>query len=325
MCNIIEKMNWIFQKTGKINLYRPNIHKGMQPVRVLHHMNLYMFQNSHPSFSKELTEAFTQNVFSKTLDIVYGNETIKTPCIRKNDKTIELQETFLSYLWSVIHNVYITYLHKIEHPRINKKNGRVIFQIDEEKVEKANELFQYAKSLKTSFYKWDIDYLPNPEKYDAENRDDIEPTNIYYTEAIKFILAHEYIHAIKHIKTQTELTQLEMEIEADYEAIELLKKGIFENNENAFIIQGGIIFGVISLLFLNSSSICQTHPNTEDRLVSAVEQLNVSNDSEIWDYALIGLKHWDEQFNHNFEWNENVSSKEKFYSIIKQVKERNKK
>ena len=315
-------MDWIFQKSGKINLYKPKIHKGMQPVRVLHHMNLFMFQNSSPSFSKELADAFTKDGFSKTVDIIYGSEPIKTPYIRKENKTIVLQETFLSYLWSVIHNIYIMYIHRIIHPKLNEQAGEMIYEVNEEKIEKANELFQYAKSLKKVFCEWDINYLPNPEIYDAEDRNDIEQPNLYYTEAVKFILAHEYVHAIKHINKDSKLSILEMEIEADYEAIELLKKGISQNGQNAFLIQGGIILGVISLLFLKQNTDSETHPNTEDRLVSAIEQLKIGDDSEIWDFTLIALKLWDEQFQHNLNWHYGVSSKKEFYNIIKQIKER---
>lgn len=317
-------MDWIFQKTGKINQYRPKIHKGVQPVRVLHHMNLFMFQNSHPAFSKELTEAFVKDGFSKTIDIIYESEKIKTPYIRKNDKTIVFQETFLSYLWSIIHNIYILQVCKEDLPINYQQTGKFIGSKKNQKIEKAIDLFQYAKSLKTAYYKWDTEYLPNPEIYDAENRDDIEHPNMYYSEAIKFILAHEYIHAISHIDKDSSLSILEMEIEADFKAIELLKKGVFKDNSNAFLIQGGILFGVISLLFLNRTTDSITHPNTEDRLVSAVEQLNLEDGSEIWDYALIGLKLWDEQFSHKFDWKNDISSKEEFYYVIEQVKERNK-
>ncbi|MGX9987228.1 hypothetical protein [Soonwooa purpurea] len=316
-------MSWLTQKEGKINLYNPKIHKGKQPVRVLHYMNIFIFQNTHPVFSKELSDAFTNDGFSKTIDIIYGDEPIRTPFIRKADKRIILQETFLSYLWSLIHNIYTLYIYKIDYPRINKKAGAVVYEIDNDAIDKAEELFQYAKSLKVSFYKWDIEHLPNPEYYDAEKRNFIEQPNVFYSEAIKFILAHEYIHAIKHINTDSRQTELEMEIEADYEAIELLKKGIIPNTDHYMIIQGGIIFGVLSLLFLKQTTQSTTHPNTEDRLINAILQLHINEESIIWDISLIALKLWDEQFSHDFKWNEEISSKEQFFNIVKQIKEKN--
>ncbi|WP_165764241.1 phage exclusion protein Lit family protein [Flavobacterium oreochromis] len=308
------------QNKGKINRGNP-IYKGKQPVRVLHYMNLFIFQNSHPTFSKQLTDAFTKDGFSKTIDIIYEDEPIKTPYIRKVDKTIVLQETFLSYLWILVHNIYTLYVYKIDYPRINKKAKLDIYEIDEEAITKAEELFQYAKSLKVAFSKWDIEYFPNPEYYDAEKRDFIEQPNVFYSEAIKFILAHEYIHAIKHINTSTEQTQLEMEIEADFEAINLLKKGIIPNSDHHLIIEGGIIFGVLSLLFLKKSTESKSHPNTEERLINAILQLNIADNSIIWDFSLIALKLWDEQFSHNFIWKDKTSSKEQFFEIIKQIKQ----
>lgn len=242
-------MNWINQQTGMINHSLIVNLKGKQPIRVLHNVSLYFFQNTHPSFSKELNDAFTKDGFSKIIDIIYEEDAIKTPYIRKVDKTIVLQETFLSYLWAIIHNVYTIYIYKIDYPRINKKAGCEVYSIDEDAIEKAEELFQYAKSLKVAYTKWDIKHLPNPEYYDAAKRNFIEQPNVFYSESIKFILAHEYIHAIKHIDVTNKKTQLEMEIEADFEAIELLKKGIIPNSDHHLIVEGGIIFGVLSLLF----------------------------------------------------------------------------
>ena len=58
-------MNWVFQDKGIINHYKENLHFGTQPIRVLHEMNLFMFQNTHPNFVNELTSSFEKNGFSK--------------------------------------------------------------------------------------------------------------------------------------------------------------------------------------------------------------------------------------------------------------------
>lgn len=55
-------MNWIFQSTGLIDRYRPKFMEGTQPIRVLNHMNIYMFQNTNPDFLEELQDGQIRKV-----------------------------------------------------------------------------------------------------------------------------------------------------------------------------------------------------------------------------------------------------------------------
>ena len=322
-------MNWLVTTSGIINHYNSKIHPGTQPIRVLHPVNVYWFQNLHPNFMDELNVAFDKHGLSKTIDIVYGDEHIKFgPHIKVATKTITFHETFFSYLWCVTHAIYTLYVQTIDYPRLNKLEGFEKYKISEKQIEKAKILFTYAKSLITNFEKWDIENLPNPEKYLAEERDYIEQPNIFFTSAINFILAHEYVHSIRHIDqinkgVYENSSFIDFEIEADHDAIELMKKGIYPSGINLLGIQIGITIGILSMLYFRPVTKGTKHPNVEDRLVSALYQLHLSDDSPCWGFALIGIELWSQQFELDYQWDKALSDKQAFDAIIDQIKSTN--
>jgi Zn-dependent peptidase ImmA (M78 family) len=77
---------------------------------------------------------------------------------------------------------------------------------------------------------WDKEQLPNPEIYMVEKRNYIEQSNMCYTEAAKFILAHELTHLERHIdileKDTTGSNYLAFKEETDRLPIEHVLKGI---------------------------------------------------------------------------------------------------
>lgn len=320
-------MNWILQLKGIIDHYNKNTHRGNQPIRVLEHINLYMFANTHPDFNSELIKAINENGFNKVIDINIGDTKInKTPYLKCDDKSIHLDETFISYLWCVCQSIYTLYIQNIDYPRCNKQLGKETYKVEEGKINKANELFSYAKSLIIDFTEWNKDELPNPEKYLAEDRDFIEQPNCFFTEAMKFILCHEYTHAIKHIdeinKGFYENSHfMEFEKDADSNSINLMKKGIFPNKINELAVHIGIVFGILSMFYFKATTRSEKHPSNEDRLVNALEQLELKDNSSCWGIALIGLNLWIEQFGLPYTRDINLQDKDAFYNLVAQIKE----
>lgn len=328
-------MNWVLQKQGTINRYNKDIHIGTQPIRVIHHMLIYMFQRTNPDFFQDLLEQIKQGKISNELNLVFGQEPIRigngklrTPRVNHETKKIELHETFLSYLWCSTYSVFVTYIETIDYPRVNRENGRVTHPISQENIDKAKEIFDYARYLIVDFQEWSKEDLPNPEIYQAENRDYVEQTNIYYTEAVKFILCHEFTHLKLHVEqTNDETTDshfLAFEEEADNNAIDMMKKGIsYSDVAHRLTVETGIVFGLLSMFFFRATTEGIKHPNAEDRLTNALERLELNDNPFAWGIACIGLKMWDEQFAHNFNWNPNpISYKDQYYEIISQIKER---
>ena len=319
-------MNWLEQTDGIIDKYIKGIYYGNQPIRVLEHMNLYMFVNTHPFFIEELTKAIDENGLKKNIDINFGDSKINsTPKLKCADKSIHLEETFISYLWCVCYSVYTLYTHEIDYPRCNTQLACDYYKVEQEKIDKAKELFIYAKSLISYYTEWDKDNLPNPERYKAKDRDFIEQTNCFFTEAMKLILCHEYTHAIKHVdevnKGTYELSHyVDFEREADFNSIDLMKKGISPNKINELAVQIGIILGILSMFYFSAKTNSKKHPNKEERLVNALEQLDLNDDSPCWGISLIGLSMWIEQFKLPYKLNIELKDKCAFYELIEQIK-----
>jgi hypothetical protein len=334
-------MNWLFQKKGEINLYRPNIHGGTQPIRIQHPMLLFIFQKTNPTFFKEILEDIESGKVNQKINLIYGEIPLRkedgkfwTPRIIGKTKQIEIHETFLSFMWCVIYATYVTYLETVDFPRVNKANGHIIHPIIQKNIDVANEMFDYARSLIAVFQKWDINNYPNPEKYLAEDRNYIEQTNIYYTAAVKFIFCHEYSHLkfehLKHIVDETEKSSFcEFEFEADNYAIDSIKKGYFEPSH--FAAEGqilaneiGIILGILAMFYFQATTEGKKHPNSEDRLTNALERLELEEDHPAWGIACIGLKFWDAQFGKKIVWEIGKKSYLEIYlEVVKQIKELN--
>lgn len=319
--------DWLTQTKGIINHYRPNNTIGNQPVRVLNNITLYLFQHSNSNFYSELKKAINGQEINKTIYVSYEKKPItRGPFIEHKTRAICIEETFLSYLWCICHSLYVIYILEVDFPKCNKNAGYVRYKIDQKTIEKAYDLFNYAKSLIKFYSKWDIDKMPNPENYLAQDRDFIEQPNMFYSNALKFILCHEYIHAKKHIdniSNEIETSQyIEYEKQADYEAIEIIMKGII-NGRNKYAIQIGITIGILSIFFFEASTVKQKHPNNEDRLVSALEQLNIEDNSPCWGIALVGIKLWSDQFNLNLDFPQNRNEKSAFFELIDKIKKLN--
>ena len=128
-------MNWVFQKFGEINHYNKDIHQGTQPIRVVHHMLIYMFQRTHSDFFKDLLKQIEEGKLNNEINLTFGAESIRigkgklrTPRVNHETKKIELHESFLAYLWCCTYSVFVTYIETIDYPRVNKENGRVTHQ-----------------------------------------------------------------------------------------------------------------------------------------------------------------------------------------------------
>lgn len=338
MWHLLDKLNITFDdimlemtRTGIIDRYNPKYDKGTQPIRVQNKMIGIMFQSTNPFFPNELAKLIKEEKLNNELNLVYGEEPILeygrksyTPCVNGDTKTIELHETFLSYLWCIAYSVFVTYIETIDKPRLNTLHKRITHPVFQQAIDKAKEIFQYGIGLIRHFETWDKEKLPNPEIYQAAERDYPEQTSLYYIEAVKFILCHELAHLKLHmhkIHSATPSHFIDYEKEADNYAIEAVKKGI--NWMNRIAVENGVIISILSMLFFRATTTGTKHPNVEDRLTNALEQLAPGENHEAWGFACIGLKMWDEQFGLSFDWEPTPKTyKDLYFSIVEQIKRR---
>ena len=184
----------------KKNFYNPT-HSGLQPVRVLDHNIIYLFENIYPDFLTELKSAVANKGLQPGLTkycleeaIRFSNMDFKsqTPFIGI-DKKIVLHETFLSFLWIYCYCVLVVFDEGIQKPLQNKTYNPTnpLPHIANE----ALKLFDYGLSLIDIFNPWDKN-LPNPEEYDDSEAFYIERANSVFLYALNFILCHELGHVI---------------------------------------------------------------------------------------------------------------------------------
>jgi len=322
---------WLWQETGTIDHGKRVGLPGTQPIRALTHVTIHFFQNTHNAFFDEIVELVKSGKLDRQLDLQYGEVPIeirpgkyRTPGIVNSTRTIQIHETFLSYQWCITYAIYTLYLETIDYPTVNAAAGYIAKKISPDKVDKAKEVFNYARYLIKHFDHWDKDELPNPERYPAAERDYIEQSNIFFTEGMKFILCHELAHAKKHLDELPDDSCIscfqEMEYDADNEAIDNILLGA--GQERKFIAEVGIVLGILSMIFFRSTTTGTKHPNVEDRVTNALQRMGAVEDSIAWAFACVGLELWDEQFDLKFDWKAKgtITFRDLYFNIIEQIK-----
>ncbi len=164
-------------------------HRGLQPIKVLEHNVIYVFENTYQDFLEELKKAISDKGLQRGFTyycleepIRYSNEHFdsQTPFVGV-DKKIVLHETFLSFLWIYCYNILVVFDEAIQKPLLNKtydpKNPLP------EIVQEALRTFDYGLSLIDTFTKWDKS-LPNPEEYDTDKSFYIERANFVFLYAL---------------------------------------------------------------------------------------------------------------------------------------------
>lgn len=303
----------------KINHYNRS-HKGHLPIRVLQHNIVAQFESTTSNFldctletvkSKELkTEiAYTLNRSAQE------GEKIKGPFVYNASKEINIHETFLAYLWCVTFSLHM-YTDLIITGNLEDNN---------ENKKLADKLFAYALSLIDGYYDWDKNNLPNPEIYDSNLAADIEKTNELFLYGFNFVLCHEYSHVeLGHCDSYdstkgflTDLEKKEFELEADANAVRLFSEGIYLNNEAAT--KYGTSMALSSLLFFKSKVSNKIHPDSDVRIMNALNGLQVGDNDTAWLIACAALGLWSTNYSVELVWEEKNTFKELFESLIPQL------
>jgi hypothetical protein len=308
----------------KINV-KKDTHNGEQPIRVLKHNLTTRLVERNEEYIKSLQSDFKLN---KNIKYHIANLPLtenQTPYIDENG-TINIHETYLSYVWCVCYFFFVLHEEGVAIPETIKRNNPVHKLQNPELITEAKKLFDYAKSLIVSFDIWDKENLPNPEFYDEKSVEGwyILKTNDLYVEVLNFILYHESAHAeFEHIKKlKSEKIRVEerklLEIEADTRAIEL----ILSNGRNKIVSELGITIGLASILFFkNNFSGGSKHPDIDKRLENAIKIFNTNDDSPTWTILVLFIKVWDEQFTLGLINQAYYNTyKDLYYDLISQIK-----
>lgn len=306
-------------------------HAGNQPIRVLQHNVTFQFETTNPTFV-ELTKTVIKNKGLKAGIGYYINDKAilekvdghyQTPFVDEHGK-IHVHETFLSYVWCVCYSMLVLYEEAIAKVSQNQVSKTLLHEIDVKKIDKAQELFDYAKSLIAYYSVWDKTNLPNPEEYTADDVFFIERANGLFIYSMNFILCHEFAHIeLDHLAKRkqgqnTTSDILKFEKEADLRSMDLVLNGVTDKTKLSAEI--GVLMGLCSMLFFKQKSETTTHPAIDDRIHKLIEKVNASNADPHWGIAVLAFKLWDNQFMKNFNWPKEVHDlKELYVSIRKEI------
>ncbi|MGI2178425.1 phage exclusion protein Lit family protein [Shewanella frigidimarina] len=297
----------------KINHYN-NSHKGHLPVRVLQHNIISQFENTTAEFLKETLGTVnakklkTEMVYTINSDASNGDK-VKGPFVYNKTNEIHIHETFLAYLWCMTYSLYIY------------SDLLILGQLDaiDERKLLADRTFNYALGLIDNYSDWDKANIPNPEVYDSKLAADIEKTNELFLYGFNFVLCHEYSHVdLGHCDAATrgflaDLERKEFELEADAKATNLFSDGIYPDNEAAT--KYGVAVALSSLLFFNSKVSKKIHPDSDVRIMNALNQFAVEDNDTSWLIACAALGLWSNKYSIELTWDEKPSFK-KLYKYL---------
>jgi len=272
--------------------YNPEVHIGTQPIRVLTGNIIHAFENLHPEFLSDVNKLIAEKGLQKEIKYLSEEDKIKDIAYVWIDKKITIEESFLSYLWIICYGILVMF-----DERVQKNQNGIASPNQNEILKKAETLFKYGMSLINRYSKWDLN-LPNPERYTKDDEFYIEKNNSVFINALNFILCHELSHvSLGHLENpfkevgNTKIEILNDEYQADKNAIELIKKGIF-HSEDKMDRKVGLVAGLCSLLFFSSTLKGGDHPDQDERLRIGLEGLDLADDDYIWGIAAVGLHLW---------------------------------
>ena len=190
----------------------------------------------------------------------------------------------------------------------------------------AVDLLIYARSLIDEYSDWEKGSLINPEVYPRDKNSEVEVANEIFLNAFNYILCHEFSHFelghIERANTEVKLSieeRKENEIEADRRAIDLIISGITEGTGKTEAATKGITIAICSMLYAKETVGNKIHPDTDVRIIAALDQLGVDDNNELWSIACSALYLWKIMYQVEFCWADGGSMREIFTSTSRQL------
>lgn len=302
-----------------INQYNPEIHKGIQPIRVLVNNIIVHFENVYPDFKEE--SKFHKKLYSLSPEILcyldrepLNSKTVDlTPYIEEDDKGIKriyISETFLSYEWCICYAIVSIYFDFIYYPTLKakdrgltewKNHNEIEEFIDLSNFNETKKAISYGFSLIESYSEWDKNNLPNPELFPEEKKEIIGRANYAFLCATTYILSHEFSHAkLGHTEEKCKINEFEKENQAEENALKMIIKGIpSEDADKKFNVSIGTIAGICSLFFMNPTLENEGHPDCDVRVKKYFELLNIDKKDSLWAIPCIAYQLWNIAYGKN--------------------------
>jgi len=291
---------------------------GIMPIRVLQHNLIGEFENMNPQFLELAQRVINGLGLYPGIGYDVEEERAKSPNVLFEQ--IRVQEPFLSYVWCMCFSLSVLYSESIVKQSINQHRKKKI-RLNRPLARHAYMIWEYAMALLNDYYTWP-DILPSPERYPRQYRQLIPKINGLYVTAMKYVLAHEFAHIeLQHTKADigdmdpTEASILQ-ERQADARAIELVLEG--GNNKNTVTIRMGLLIGLCSILFTDSTAKKLSYPDTNERIDAILQIITPDAQDAMWGVATLAYKLWDRHFDNKLKWIDGLESPEALYHNIRE-------
>ena len=309
----------------------PEYHPGTQPIRVLYQNFKHWFENTHEGFEVEILEAIEEKGFHPEFRYIQREERVNVLAQVGTFKIINVEESFLAFLWCISYGLVGLYDETVQKPRITENYERTeqIIKL----VNEAHQLIQYGLSLLYGYNPWDKENLPNPEFYDRDENEYIDTANGVFLSALNFVIVHEFAHIVMgHIDEDIERQEagdeeisneekIAQEHEADAFAFEKLIQGA-DNITNLQTVSLGLVAGLSSLIFFNNTMDGGDHPDPDHRLQYVLEHLNLPEEDNLWGIACMAIRLWANHYNIDLRWPRIVDTyKELFENSMNRIQE----
>ena len=304
------------------NFYNAMTHQGNLPVRVLPYNFIDWFVNITPDFEQDAKSEIDYNGLKAGLAYHIDNSPISNIACINTNKQIELYENYNQYLWSISYALTVLFDESIHKP-ISAGTYTGKFDLNNPFVSNAIALFDNGFGLLTKYSDSVFFNLPNPEKYNDNDKFYVENTNGIFTAAMTFILLHEFGHQFYgHLDyNPTSEESKKEEYTADDFAIEKIAYNF--NTDRATTLKIGIVTTLCSFIFLDKSlSGGDYHPDIDERLTTAMEKLELTELDNIWGIASLAFRLWANHYKVELELPPIVDTyKELYYLTVAKVKE----
>ncbi len=273
------------------------------PITVLWGNIVHAFENVDESALELHKKATKCGKLAKAIAYDNGKEKVRTPFANLKTREINLQETYLSHLWSFIYSVFVMYEEGIQKRLINNCfDGALRFETP--LLQRAKLLFDWSISLTAEYSDWD-EQLPNPRTHNNEREQFYaEKVNAIFQDAVAYLMFHEFAHltqghesfflgvSLDGLSEEDLAERVQMENEADQYAFSMLVKDT-DDEKQRWVKGLSILFVMCSALLITprANSIKQeTHPDLDNRLLNILLKLNLeTEEAQFYCWYLCGF------------------------------------
>lgn len=260
------------------------------------------------SMNEKLTEcvkAFSNKDGKFTLRLETSDGDCNRVYVNMNDRIVHVGICVLSCTWSICYFLYVTYNDEIRK-YLNDETD-----IDNAKLQKAENLWHWARSLHYGYTDWPEE-LPKPKISNIQPEDVC--INIFFGFAVEFILAHEIGHLYKNHSEAS----IENEYEADDFAFDVVISQLDAYPESQPSLIMGVFLGLCAMCLMDchAEKDLAKHPSSLKRLKRILDNLDVDDENPIWIIGCFMLGVWNGTYNKSVEYPDKIITHHDFFERI---------